>query len=221
MIRKLYCKISGYTPDSKIETKRLIKFFFDKGFDLIRGFILFSKMCIFVGKKTKILSRKKISFGKWLNISHHVFLDGLSQDGIILGNRVSIGCYTRIECTGSFSNLGKGFKCGNNCGLGTNCFYGAAGGIEIGDDVIVGNFVTMHSENHNFNDLSIPIRLQGVNHKGIKIGNNCWIGAKATILDGSIIGNGCVIAAGALVRGEFPDNVVIGGVPARILKERK
>lgn len=221
MIRKLYCRISGYNPDENIETIRLLKFFFDKGFDLIRGFFIFFRIRTFVGKKTKVLSRKQISFGKWLNISHHVILDGLSQGGITLGNHVSIGCYTRIECTGSLNYLGTGFKCGNNCGLGTNSFYGAAGGIEIGNDVIVGNYVTMHSENHNFNDLSIPIRLQGVNHKGIKIGNNCWIGAKATILDGSIIGNGCVIAAGAVVRGEFPDNVVIGGVPARILKERK
>lgn len=55
---------------------------------------------------------------------------------------------------------------------------------------------------------------------GYKIGNNCWIGAKATILDGTSIGNGCVVAAGAVVTGCFPDDVVIGGVPARILKER-
>lgn len=49
---------------------------------------------------------------------------------------------------------------------------------------------------------------------GVKIGNNCWIGAKAIILDGTKIGNGCIIAAGSVVRGEFPDNVIIGGVPA-------
>ena len=78
----------------------------------------------------------------------------------------------------------------------------------------------MHSENHNFEDINKPIRLQGVNHKGIKIGNNCWIGAKATILDGAEIGDGCVIAAGAVVRGKFPNNVVIAGVPAKIVKRR-
>lgn len=97
---------------------------------------------------------------------------------------------------------------------------GCAGGIEIGDDTIIGNYVSFHSENHNFQVRDIPIRLQGVNRKGIKIGQNCWIGAKATILDGTQIGNGCVIAAGAVVSGIFPDNVVIGGVPARIIKNR-
>ena len=78
----------------------------------------------------------------------------------------------------------------------------------------------MHSENHNYSDLELPIRLQGVNHKGIKIGNNVWIGAKSTILDGSVIGNGTVVAAGAVVRGQFPDNVVLAGVPAKIIKYR-
>ena len=63
------------------------------------------------------------------------------------------------------------------------------------------------------------IREQGVTSKGIKIGNNVWIGAKATFLDGAIIGNNCVVAAGAVVNGIFPNNVIIGGVPAKILKE--
>ena len=56
--------------------------------------------------------------------------------------------------------------------------------------------------------------------KPITIGNNCWIGAKVTILDGTKIGNGCIVAAGAVVKGIFPDNVIIGGVPAKILKYR-
>lgn len=53
---------------------------------------------------------------------------------------------------------------------------------------------------------------------GVKIGNDCWIGAKATILDGTVIGDHCIVAAGAVVKGVFPDNVIIGGVPARIIK---
>ena len=64
------------------------------------------------------------------------------------------------------------------------------------------------------------IRLQGVKRTGIKIGKNCWIGAKVTILDGVTIGDGCIVAAGAVVNSSFPDNSVIGGVPARLLKQR-
>lgn len=78
----------------------------------------------------------------------------------------------------------------------------------------------MHSENHNYKNVEIPIRLQGINRKGIKIGDDCWIGAKVTILDGTVLGNGCVVAAGAVVRGIIPPYSIIGGVPAKIIKSR-
>jgi len=122
--------------------------------------------------------------------------------------------------SGSIKLIGKGIQIGDNVGLGTHGFYGGAGGLEIGDDTIFGNYVSVHPENHNFKNLNIPIRLQGVNHKGIKIGKNCWIGAKVTILDGTEIGDGCIVAAGAVVNGKFPQNVIIGGIPAKIIKSR-
>ena len=71
---------------------------------------------------------------------------------------------------------------------------------------------------HPLFSAEIPIQKQGVTRKGIIIGNDCWIGAKATILDGANIGDGCVVAAGAVVRGNFPPYSVIAGVPAKIIK---
>ena len=82
----------------------------------------------------------------------------------------------------------------------------------------MGSYISFHSENHNFNDLQKPIREQGVTSKGIKLGNNIWVGAKVTFLDGCEIGNNCVIAAGSVVKGKFLNNLVIGGVPAKGLK---
>jgi acetyltransferase-like isoleucine patch superfamily enzyme len=82
----------------------------------------------------------------------------------------------------------------------------------------MGSYVSFHSENHNFSDTTKLIREQGVTSKGIKIGNNVWVGAKVSFLDGSTVGNHCVVAAGAVVNGAFPDYSVIGGVPAKILK---
>jgi len=213
-------KKGNFHIDKSISVGYLLSFSFEKLFDLIRGFFITKKLFVFIGKNSKIKARKQFKFKKTLVISNNVFIDALSVNGVTLGSNCSIGKYTCIECTGSLQNLGKGITVGDNCGLGTHSYYGCSGGIEIGNDVIVGNYVSVHSENHNFSNRDIPIRLQGVNRKGIKIGNNCWIGAKATILDGSTIGNGCVIAAGAVVRGRFPANVVIGGVPAKILKDR-
>jgi len=82
----------------------------------------------------------------------------------------------------------------------------------------MGSYISFHSENHVYVDPKKPIRLQGVTHKGIYIGDNVWIGAKATFLDGSQVGNNSIVAAGAIVASKFPDNVLIGGVPAKIIK---
>ena len=222
-MKRIIRKIFHLEIAPELSNKTLFKICISYGVNLLRGFFRLRKKCVFVEKKVTIIDKKNIHFGRWLKIDRNVVLNGICSKegfGIVFGEHCSVGINTRIECSGSLSFLGKGFKCGNYCGLGTDCFYGCAGGIEIGDDVIIGNYVSMHSENHNFEDINKPIRLQGVNHKGIKIGNNCWIGAKATILDGAVIGSGTVVAAGAVVRGQFPDNVVLAGVPAKIIKYR-
>ncbi|MFI5222104.1 MAG: acyltransferase, partial [Bacteroidia bacterium] len=110
---------------------------------------------------------------------------------------------------------------GNNVGLGLDSFYGVGGGITIGDDTIIGNFVSFHAQNHKFDDLDQLIRLQGVWSNGIKIGRNCWIGAKTTILDGADVQDGCVIAAGSLViKGVYEKNSIYGGNPAKLIRKR-
>ena len=71
-----------------------------------------------------------------------------------------------------------------------------------------------------YQDPEVEIRLQGVSRKGIKIGPNCWIGAKVTIVDGVEIGAGSIIAAGAIVNKSFPAGSILGGVPAKLIKNR-
>ncbi|MDO4702718.1 MAG: acyltransferase [Tannerella sp.] len=88
-------------------------------------------------------------------------------------------------------------------------------------DVLFRNYVGLHAENHVFSDREVPIRTQGVTHPGISIGRNCWIGVKVAILYGVSIGDGCVIAAGAVVTAQFPANCIIGVVPAKIIKYRE
>lgn len=219
-MRFLWQKLTGMIIDTSVPNNAICLYFYKKTIAFLRGILKFRKTKIFVDKHCSFNFKRLIKTDGWLNIQHDVHIDALSHNGVKFGNNVSIGCFTRIECTGSLSYLGEGFSCGDNCGLGTNAFYGAAGGISIGNNVIVGNYVSFHSENHNYSNEKMPIRLQGTSHKGIKIGDNCWIGAKATILDGVHIGNGCVIAAGAVVTKDFPDNVVIGGVPAKVIKSR-
>lgn len=222
-INKAISRVKGesFSLDENIPLSYLLGFFWDKFKCLIHGFLIFWRATpAYIHPSSKIKCKNKIRFGRNLNIARRCFVDALSSDGIVFGENVSIGKNTTIECTGSLKSIGKGLVVGDRVGLGTHGFLGCAGGIEIGDDTIFGNYVSLHSENHNYQDANTPIRLQGVTHKGIKIGCDCWIGAKATILDGAVIGDGCIVAAGAVVRGEIPAYSIIGGVPAKVLKQR-
>ncbi len=176
----------------------------------------------FIGKQVTLRAKKLLQFGAGLTIGDHCFIDALSADGIRLGRHVSLGTNSRIECTGSLHYLGKGLVVGDHVGLGTDNFFGCAGGIEIGADTIIGNFVGFHAENHVYENSSVPVRLQGTTHQGIRIGRNCWIGARVSVLDGAMVGDHCIIAAGAvLIAGTYADYGIYGGVPAKLIKYRK
>jgi len=222
LLNKILSKIKGedFRIDENIPLSYLFLFFTNKILNFMWGMIVLKKMFVFISPSSKIKCRNKIRGGKNLNIDRNCYIDALSIEGITLGDNCSIGKNTTIECSGTLKNIGKGLIVGDRVGLGTHGFFGCAGGVKIGDDTIFGNYVSLHSENHNFNLPDLPIRLQGVNRKGIIIGKNCWIGAKATILDGTNIGDGCIIAAGAVVRGEILPNSIVGGVPAKVIKSR-
>lgn len=225
IINRFLSKLKGqsYLLDSRIPGSYLIDLLFTRFFMLLRGKLSFiqNRGMLFIGKSVTIKGRSLIKFGRGVTIDDQGLIDALSIEGVRFGNNVSLGKRSVIECTGSLKNLGKGFKADQNVGLGRDCFYGCAGGIEIGEDTIIGNFASFHSENHNSSDLNIPIRLQGVNHKGIKIGRNCWIGAKVTVLDGVVIEDGCIIAAGAVLSaGVYETRGIYGGVPAKKIGER-
>ncbi len=173
---------------------------------------------LFLGKGVVIRNLQNIRFSPWVRIEDGVHLNGLGKGKIELGRHVRIGAYSRLIISTTLNDLGAHIKIGNNVGLGEFAYLGGAGGLVIGDDCIIGQYLSCHPENHVYDDPKKPIRLQGVTRKGIKIGRNCWIGSKVTILDGVTIGDNCVIAAGAVVTKSMPPNSVIGGVPARVLK---
>jgi acetyltransferase-like isoleucine patch superfamily enzyme len=163
---------------------------------------------------------RNLNVGKSLIIEDGVYIDALSEEGIILGNNVTIAKQSILICTGVIRKIGKGIQIGNNSAIGAQSFIGGQGGVNIGNDVIMGPGVRIFSENHIYKDKKELIRLQGESRKGVAIGDNCWIGASSTILDGVTIGNGCVIAAGSVVTKDIPSNSVAAGVPAKVVKNR-
>ena len=215
-------KGDSYQLDAGIPSSYLYRLSIARAFMLLRGKLsgIKNKGLLFFSWKATVKCRSKLIAGRSVTIERGCYIDALSSEGIVFGNNISLGRNTKIIGTGHLQLLGKGMKLGNNIGLGTESFYGCGGGIEIGDDTIIGDFVSFHAENHNYENPDIPIRLQGVIRQGIMIGKNCWIGAKATILDGVIIEDNCVIAAGAVVTtGTYPANGIYGGVPAKLIRQ--
>ena len=94
----------------------------------------------FIGRHVKLFEKRKLKIGHKTKIHDGVKIDALSTDGVIIGNQVVIGHHTIIESTGGLSCVGKGIKIGDRTTFGSDCFFGAAGGIEIGEDVVAGGF---------------------------------------------------------------------------------
>lgn len=227
MLKSIITKIiqrknSNFKFDKSVSSNMLLELLIDKSFNWIRSLKVVLRgqfyPMLFLGKNVQLSYCSNIQFGKWNQLEDHVYISALGKKPIQFGNNVRIGAFSRIITSTSFNKLGSDIRIGNNVGIGEFAYLGGGGGLEIGNDCIIGQYFSCHPENHNFQNTEELIRLQGVTRKGIKVGNNCWIGSKVTILDGVTIGDNCVIAAGAVVTKSMPANMVIGGVPSKVIK---
>ncbi|MBX4892328.1 acyltransferase [Rhizobium bangladeshense] len=107
---------------------------------------------------------------------------------------------------------------GDDCSV--NPYACVSGKVTCGNGVRIASLASIVGFNHGFDDPALPIHRQGVVSLGIVIGDDVWVGANCVILDGVTIGNGAVIAAGAVVTGDIPAMAIAGGVPARVLRSR-
>ena len=114
------------------------------------------------------------------------------------------------------ADYGKNIKLGKNVFVNINNYFMDGASIEIGDNVFIGPSCGFYTANH---PLNYTRRNQGLEKAlPIKVGNNCWFGANVSVMPGVTIGAGCVIAAGAVVTKDMPDNSLIAGVPAKVIK---
>jgi len=142
-------------------------------------------------------------------------LRGVSIEGDTwIGNNTIIHDYSII------SAYNGSIKIGQNCSVNPYCVLYGGGGLKIGDNVRIAAHTVMIPSNHIYDDRTIPIFLQGISTKGINIEDDVWIGAGVKILDGTKIGRGSIIGAGAVVIGEIPPFSIAVGVPAKIKKTR-
>lgn len=126
---------------------------------------------------------------------------------VVVKNRCYFGNGNRLT-VGDYSQLGQNAR--------------ISGKVTIGDYVMMGPDIVIMAVTHDISDLSKPM-IDPSNptiEKEVSIGNNVWIGTRAIVMPGVSIGNNCIVGSGAVVTKSFPDNSIIAGVPAKIIKER-
>lgn len=135
--------------------------------------------------------------------------------------QLTLGPDARISPNAIFSNPQR-ISIGARVNLGARCTLWAGpskGRLVIGDDVLFGPEVMVTAATYRFND-GAPVTEQAMDEADVIIGNDVWLGTRAIILPGARIGDGAIIGAGALVRGNIPAGAIAVGTPARVVGTR-
>lgn len=165
----------------------------------------------------------------WLRLRHpHIVTEGFVFLGrrvevyarpgygrLILGRWVHIGDENRLRCHEGTMRVG------DKCVFGRDNTVNGYLDIEFGQGTIVADWVYICDFDHVMENIHVPIKDQGIVKSPVRIGPDVWVGTKVSVLRGTTIGRGSVLAAHAVVRGEVPEYSVVGGIPARVLKDRR
>lgn len=164
----------------------------------------FYKIENIIAKAQEILSE--------LNLSHHSREEVTKIFSRLTGSEID----SSFELLPPFyTDFGRNIKIGKNIFINQNCTFMDRGGIEIEDGALIGPRVNLITINHS----QAPEYRRNTESFPIHICKNVWIGTGATITPGVIVGENAIIAAGAVVTKDVPPNVIVGGVPATVIKE--
>ena len=157
---------------------------------------------------------RNIKLGKGAKIEAGAVLD------MRLGGSIELGDDALIRRGALLAPWGGQIRMGRECSVNPQSIVYGHGGFCAGDFVRIAANCVVIPANHGLANSGVPICRQPLSQKGIVIGNDVWIGAGATLLDGIHIANGAVVAAGAVVTGDVAENMIVGGVPAKELRKR-
>lgn len=160
------------------------------------------------------LSYPQVDFGSGCDLRFPLRMTVLPSAVVRFGNRCVLDHGLVVEVRGRLV-VGDGTIFGHHCTLA------AHESLEIGADCLIAEMVSIRDHDHRRSRPDVPIRDQGVVVAPVRIGDNVWIGSKATVLRGVTIGSGAVVGAGAVVTRDVAPGAVVGGVPARPLQARE
>lgn len=168
-------------------------------------------------RRARIGSRLKLGNLSKINLAENSYLG----DGVSLIGKVEVGANCEIHDGVILRSFDGEITIGNNSSLNPYCVLYGNGGINIGNNVRIATHTVFSAQNHVFSDCNVPIVEQGTSQLGISVEDDVWIGAQCTILDGVTIGEGSVVAAGAVVTKNVEPYSIVAGVPAKLIGRRK
>jgi acetyltransferase-like isoleucine patch superfamily enzyme len=134
-----------------------------------------------------------------------------------IGRNSVVGSFTKIKATDGPLAIGSGVEIATGCVITSH-----TGGVEIGDDCMIGPNVSIIGNNYRYDRLDVPMRLQEkVSPKGIRIGRDVWIGAGCVLLDGAHVGDGSIVTPNSVVSGPLPERSIAQGNPAKVIFTRR
>jgi len=160
-----------------------------------------------------IKGHDRIVLGRGCKIHAQASVDATRSPGVRFGDKVTLNRYAYVQ------GGNGGVRLGDRVGINNFSIVNGTGGVDIGDDTVIGPGARIISYQHRY-ALGATIQSQPVDARPIRIGRDVWLGANAIILAGVTIGDGAVVAAGAVVRDDVPANAVVAGVPATVKKMR-
>lgn len=134
---------------------------------------------------------------------------------LIIGKWVHLGVGTALRCHEGTLSIGDKSNLGREISI--NCYLD----VEVGDSALMADNVYISDFDHRFDDLTLPIKDQGIAKARVRIERDVWLGTKVTVCRGVVIGEGTVVGANAVVTNDLPAFSVAVGVPARVIKDRK
>ncbi|MCX7818146.1 MAG: hypothetical protein N2652_02900 [Kiritimatiellae bacterium] len=168
---------------------------------------------VIFGRGLTLRHPRRITIGHRVTLSDGVVLDakGNSGEGIVIGDEVFIGLHTVVTTTDGTIELARG------CNIGAWCRIGSYGRTRIGEKALLAAWVYVVGAGHETSRTDIPILDQPYTTRGgAEVGDGAWIGAKATVMDGTKVGAHAIVGAHALVTADVPAWAIAVGIPARV-----
>ena len=217
--------------DANIQMKKVIKYLLQLFFNLISKVYPY-RLSLYLKAIRDVFYTMWIRnfighIGEHANIGYPCSLQGGGQKSITIGDYTSIQSHSVLGCWEKYGDqqFSPSIIIGNHCSIGEYNHITACNKITIGDGLLTGRYVYIGDNAHgglSWKEAEIPPAQRHLTSKGeVRIGQNVWIGDKATILAGVHIGDNVIVAANAVVTKDVQSNSIVAGVPAVVIKTLK